>query len=411
MPVTPSPVPRLLQPRSANLAAHGSRQISPVVRNAEGRQAAVNPSAIEHDRMSRDEIQKDAQQRDGDGSRAEPNRLPRILSGGRSLTLVCIAVAAVAVAGVAVWMLLTRPATPGSESAHSPGELVAPPDRISGSKWMDEYAELDADDEPARHRFVLEQAASGNLPETWDDWVTVRVTGKKGTVVEFEASPHGLRIGSTSDWVEIPLDGPDFAAAAEILGRQVATAWMVEQIHLQAENNGGAIHFFAAAEIARSLGYDDWEPNAPDGRKMKAAAFFRQRSALLRDWLKEHEISADTLVSGYFKSVVPPIDGLTRSEGLEMVGGYTDAGDRVQGLSGGFHHRSFFDYSHNIRLVKNAVRVNGRTMTVPQFFRSVSFALEFGFRATSVPVRAYPYPAALAEWMARNKYLRYPLDG
>jgi hypothetical protein len=50
-------------------------------------------------------------------------------------------------------------------------------------------------------------------------------------------------------------------------------------------------------------------------------------------------------------------------------------------------------------------------MTVPQFFRSVSFALEFGFRATSVPVRAYPYPAALAEWMARNKYLRYPLDG
>ncbi len=350
--------------------------------------------------MGQDEKPNDTASPHAGQSPPEPNRPPKIRSAGRSWTRLCLALTALAGAGVAVWMFL-MPATPKPPEPARPNQPAAPA-RIAGSKWLDQYAKLDAENAPARHRMVLEQIAEGNLPETWDDWVLVRVTGRKGTEVQFEVSPHGLRIGTKEDWVEVPLDGPHFAAAAEILDCQLATAWMVEQIHLQPGNHE-AIHFFAATELAHSLGYDDWKPNAPDGRKMQDAAFFRQRSALLKSWLTAHGVEADALVSGYFKSVVPPIDGITKKDGLEMIGGYTDAGDRIQGLSGGFHHQIFFDYSHNIRVVRKGILVNGESMTAQEFFQNVSFALEFGFRATSVPVPAYPYPPELEQWMASHR--------
>ncbi|MBN1609991.1 MAG: hypothetical protein JW940_25415, partial [Polyangiaceae bacterium] len=226
----------------------------------------------------------------------------------------------------------------------------------------------------------------------------------------FEVSPHGLRIGTNSDWVEVPLDGPHAAAAAEILGQALCTDWMAEQVYAQAKKNGGAVHYFAAAEIANSLKLSGWNNDVPDGAKMKCPEFFQQRSILLQNWLNEHAIAPGTLVAGYFKTVVPPVDGLTRRNGLEMVGGYTDQGERIQSLSGGFHGRIFFDYSHNIRLAKHVIRVQGHTMTLGEFFSSTKYAFEFGFQRTTVPDRAYPYPPALADWMERNGYIEAPLD-
>jgi hypothetical protein len=287
---------------------------------------------------------------------------------------------------------------------------VAPPVGLSGSEWLERYAKLDAGDEPARHRLVLEQVARHNMPDTWDDWVTITAQGRRGTVVEFEVSPHGLRIGTNTDWVEVPLDGPHAAAAAEILGHGLCTAWMAEQIYTQAKKHGGAVHYFAAAEIANSLRLAGWNNDAPDAAKTKSPEFFQQRSILLQNWLNDHAIAPGTLVDGYFKTVVPPVDGLTRQGGLEMVGGYTDQGEKIQSLSGGFHGRSFFDYSHNIRLAKDVIRVHGQAMTSREFFSSTKYALEFGFQRTLLPERAYPYPPALADWMERNGHLKAPLD-
>jgi hypothetical protein len=320
-----------------------------------------------------------------------------------------IIAAGAVVVGVVLWMIPTRTAALRLQPVNGPAEAEVGSDTVPGSKLLSEYAKIDFDDEPARHRFVLDQVAKGNMPDSWDNWVTITVWGQKGTVVEFDVSPHGLRLGTTSDWVEVPMDGPHFAAAAEILGHKLATAWMVEKTYLQAEKDGGATHYYAAAEIALTMGDKDWKRNAPNGRKMKGPAFFRQRSALLRDWLNERGLGGDALVSGYFKAVVPPIDGLTRRRGLEMVGGYDDVGEKVQSISGGFHHLTFFDYSHNIRLARNEVRVDGRKLTLNQFFMNERYAWEFGFRRTGVPDRAYPYPKELAQWMEQNGHLKYPL--
>jgi hypothetical protein len=303
-----------------------------------------------------------------------------------------------AVTSVGVWLAI-RPLPPEVPAPATPTAQPPPRVRQTGSEWLRRYAQVDAGDEHARHRLVLEQVAEHNMPDSWDDWATVTVKGRKGSVVEFEVSPHGLRIGTDEDWVEIPLDGPHSAAAAEILGLHLATAWMVDQIYEAARSKGRVVHYYAATQIAKSLGYSDWNPNDPDGVKMRSIEFFKQRSELLRDQLRQQKVDDSALASGYFKSVVPPIDGVTRSGGLEMIGGYNTAGERIQPLSGGFHERTFFDYSQNLRLAKGVLRVDGRPMTMGEFFGSVKYALEFGFRRSSVPTPAYPYPEDLAEWM------------
>jgi hypothetical protein len=374
------------------------------------RRGGVSRGKSEKGRMSQAKTGKDTKTHGEDPSVAQEQWLSRMFSSGHTPQVaIAIAIGAI-LAASALWMLPTGYAAQSLRSLHDHDDATQAATGTPGSVWSDEYAKVDANDEPARHRLVLEQVGKRNMPDTWDNWVTVPVTGRWGTVAEFEVSPHGLRIGTASDWVEVPLDGPHFAAAAEILGLGLATAWMVEKTYLLAEKSGGAIHYFAAAEIAHAMGHAKWKNNAPDGLRMKGPEFFRQRSALLRDWLLEHRIGADRLVSGYFKTVVPPIDGLTRRQGLEMVGGHTDEGERVQSLSGGFHHRSFFDYSHNIRLAKRTIRVNGRTMTLHQFFNNVRYAREFVFRRTRVPDRAYPYPEDLAAWMEKNGHLKYPLE-
>jgi hypothetical protein len=242
------------------------------------------------------------------------------------------------------------------------------------------------------------------MPDSWDDWVTVTVHGRKGTVVDFDVSPHGLRLGTNEDWVEVPLDGPHSGAAAEMLGTRLATAWMVDEIYDAASKQGQVVRYFAATQIARSLGYADWEPDAPDGRKMRSAEFFERRSTLLRKWLRENDVPDSALVGGYFKCVVPPIDGVTRRGGLEMLGGHDDAGGRIQPLSGGFHERQFYDYSQNLRLAKDQLRVDGRPMSQEAFWGSVDYAVEFGFRRSAVPTPAYPYSEELGEWMRKRGF-------
>jgi hypothetical protein len=237
------------------------------------------------------------------------------------------------------------------------------------------------------------------MPDSWDDWVTVTVNGRKGTVLEFDVSPHGLRIGTNDDWVEFPLDGPHSAAAAEMLGARLATAWMVDHIYETARAKGRVVRYFAATQIAGSLGYDNWNPNAPDGVKMMSGEFFERRNVLLREWLRKNEVDDSLLVAGYFKCVVPPIHGITRQGGLEMIGGYDDAGSRIQPLSGGFHKQSFYDYSQNLRLAKESLRVDGGDMTLAEFWGNSSFAVEFGFRRSAVPSPAYAYPDELIEWL------------
>jgi hypothetical protein len=268
--------------------------------------------------------------------------------------------------------------------------------------------------------YVLEQVAAGNMPSTYNDFVTIEVKGQKGTEVKFEAAPHGLRIGHNNDYIEVPLDGPHAMAAAEILGYTLPTTWMVEAIYQQAKKNKGKVKFVAAPEIAKALGIKNWNPNRPDGWWQQSPQFIRMRNMLLKAWRADpkHPITDGQLEAGYFKEICQPKksqggrpgfvgnllsgrDNAGESVRLEFYGGYNDQGGLVQGVSGGIHEGKYFDYSHGVRFVKPTLTVNGKPMTFEEFHSSAQFATEFRFdKATLAP---YPYDPELAKFVASNK--------
>ncbi|MFH1410858.1 MAG: hypothetical protein ABIG80_04835 [Patescibacteria group bacterium] len=306
-----------------------------------------------------------------------------------------------------------------------------------GKELMANYEKIPAASD--RHLYILKQVAANNMPSTWDDWVTIEVKSKKGTEVEFETSPHGLRVGTDNDWIEVPLAGPHAMAAAEIKGCTLPTYWMTEQIFQQAKKTGVLVNFYNDGVIANdpdikgTLGVD-WNALSQDGKNAfkQNPAMARARNVLVKRWMKEHNISDGQLTSCGFKEIVQPVAGLTttrakqisflghsftygkgKSNRLEICGGcyVSEKGGatQVQPFSGGHHVDVYYDYSHLVRFVKPEIQVNGKAMSFSEFFNNPEYALEFGFQASPVPERAYRYTDELAKWMRENGYLRSPL--
>lgn len=291
-----------------------------------------------------------------------------------------------------------------------------------GKELMAEYEKIT--DPVARHMFVLKQVAAGNMPSTWNQFVTVKAKGPKGTEVEFDSAPHGLRIGHDNDYIEVPLDGPHAAAAAEICGYALPTVFMADAIYKQAKSTkGGKVKFFAAPEIAKELGIKNWNNNAPDGTKTMSPEFVRKKNELLKQWRKKNKTTDSQLTSGYFKEIVQPVDGLTggksggrirrlfgrgkKTKGsnghLEIYGGYDEQGILIQGVSGGTHEAKFFDYSHLSRIVKPELKVNGKVMSLKEFNASLALSTEFRFNMSDILERPYKYSPELLKFVEDNK--------
>jgi len=272
-----------------------------------------------------------------------------------------------------------------------------------------------------RQWYVLEQAAEGNYPGSFDDFEEIEVTGKKGTVVRFWASKRGFCLGNSSDCVEIPLDARFSQAVAEVLGYHLPTYWMVDQIYLKAKKNDGKVKFYLYCEIAGSLGEENCNPNKIDGKKSMSPRFIRERNELTQKWrdMKKNDISDTQLMGGYFKSVIHPVPtgkrgffknlfarltgkGYSRIGNLAIYGGYNDAGDPIQGI-GQVHGKIFFDYSQGLRLVKWEMEVDGETMTMDEFFFHPKLWAEFGFQRQHVKERAYKYFPELKKFVEEHK--------
>ena len=301
-----------------------------------------------------------------------------------------------------------------------------------GKEMMSEYEKLT--DPKARHMYVLKQVAAGNMPSTWDDWVTVKAVGKTGMEAEFEVSPHGLRIGHDDDWIEVPLDGPHAMAAAELRGCTLPTYWMAEQILLQAKKTGGLVNFFNDGVIANhpdtkntlGVNWNALSKDQKDAFKMKPP-LVKARNILIKKWQEEHKISDRQLTSCSFKEIVQPVEGLTtaaaeefsilgvnitvkdaKTNMLEIRGGcYVDEKGNikkeVQPLSSGYHEDTYFDYSHLPRLVRLKIKVNGGILTFTDFFNNADYSREFVFQKSPVPERAYNYSVELAKFVEENK--------
>lgn len=329
---------------------------------------------------------------DGDGPADPKTPMNRKMLG--------IGVALVAVAGIV--LLLVFGGKLGGSS-------------IPGAEIRKQYEAVDEAKWKERHMVVLQHVANKNMPSTWDDFVTIEVKSPKGTVVQFEVAKHPLRVGTDDDWAEIAVDGPHAAAICEITGYSLPHYWMVDHIHVQARKDKGVIHFYPTCEIATAL-----QVACPKGSSSKKE-FILKRTDLVRAWMEKKGVQSDQLQSGHYKDVVLPVDGSTsgpqqrtlrdrltgrtriKSGKIEIYGGYNDAGNRIQPLSGGHHIKGFFDYPQGIRFVKKEVKVNGETVPLADFVGSAQYAAEFGFQTSTIEEPYYPYTDELKKFVEEHK--------
>ena len=284
------------------------------------------------------------------------------------------------------------------------GHLVGPchkkPDlqQLSGSDLMTQYEQIA--DPTARHMFVLRQVAARNMPASTLSFVPIKVTGQKGTEVEFQVSPHPLRIGTDQDWIEVPLDGPHALAAAELVGCTLPTAWMAMQTDLMAKKTRGMVHFFDALEITNLMKID-WNPEKPDGALLRSPELFERRSELLRAWLTENKFEDQWLIGGYYKDIIQP-SATGAANRLWSYGGYDDQGNLIQPV-GWMHTSNYFDYVTLPRFVKPWLKVNGQIVSISDFTDNAAYAIEFKFDQNIISAPAYELSPELEEFVRKNK--------
>ncbi len=303
--------------------------------------------------------------------------------------------------------------------------------RVPGTKLMAEYTETKLNEKKAgkrkvygykaRHLKVLEWISDGNVTTDSLELVTIKKEGKKGTTVEFEVMPHELRVGTDEDWFSFPLDGPYSLAACKILDLDLPTRWMGDEIRAKAFENKANVHFIAQPEIRKRLGQHNpshngaikyfRKPKAPDGVKMMSAEFIETRNLLLRELLAKEGIEPTWLISGHFKEVNQDPGQFSRGL-LSTYPGYgadkirkdwkTTRNSNVR-LVAANHGFFYFDYSHGVHCVKPTMKVDGKTMTIVEFYSHKEYRKEF-LLSTALKEPSYKYSPELQKWMEENGY-------
>ena len=217
-----------------------------------------------------------------------------------------------------------------------------PAEAPGGGAFVQTIAPLPLAEREAR---LEREILRGNVPEFLRRLSPV--TLRAGTnVAVIHVTPDYLAVGSDDDYFLAPLTPATAQRLADATGCVLPTRKMVDAIH-------------AAAPLRL-------EPAPiPPSQAMTSVAVFAQHNAMVRTQRLARAAGhpAGTLVAGHKKDVVIS-NRLTNAPGkVAIYGWHRPGGQPIQPLYLG-HTNSWVDYSHGVRLVQSALRLNGASNTV-----------------------------------------------
>jgi hypothetical protein len=197
-----------------------------------------------------------------------------------------------------------------------------------------------------REAFIYAQIAEGNVPGFLRQLVPVTVLEEAGRAIYF-VTPDYLALGSEEDYFLSPITAPLAQQIADLLDCTLPTRRMVDQIWDQAPVK------LSPAPIPPSPAMTTIPVFAEHNARIR-----RQRNAVAEEY------PPGTLVAGSKKDVVLSLrihgpfarSGITRP--VVIYGWQKLDGKPIQPLYNG-HHQTYVDYSHGIRLVHNAMTLDG----------------------------------------------------
>lgn len=239
-------------------------------------------------------------------------------------------------------------------SACGKSHLSVSSDAIDEAAFVKEIQDLSGE---ARDRSIVDAVLSGNVPAHLQRLVPVTMSGQvhgEDVTVTLCVTPDYLAVGSTDEFLRVPMGLP---AAAEIASREgflLPTPAMVDAIHAQ-----------AGATIAP-------HPLPPTNAMTTTGYFLDHNIAIARE-LRDRGIKSSALVSGIKKDLVLT-NRLRRQPGrVAIYGWHQTSGRAIQPLSL-VHGASYADYSHGVRLVSQLALVNGRSVRLSRIMADKDLA-------------------------------------
>lgn len=258
-------------------------------------------------------------------------------------------------------------------------------DAPNGSQLMDAFKQCKSLEE--RQTLILDQLAKGNVPDSFRTFQKVKVE-QNGKTMEFLAAPSGLRLGTDTDSIEFPMNGPLAQAVADATGCELPTKWMVDQLSEEGKKNGQFIPF--APQVF----------SKEDAARMRSPDFIQTHDNKYKKWATDHGIDLTKPFFGYFKHVVqqsPEQRAKAHAGGnLDIYGGIYTNGNTVE--PGGVNHDIYHDdYSQNVQLIARTVYIDGKPMKLADVLADSDLAGSFGF-----PVQPRENRYAMPAWMQQK---------
>jgi hypothetical protein len=215
-----------------------------------------------------------------------------------------------------------------------------------GAGFVQSLAGLDRD---VRERAVLRELKSGNIPEFLRHLVPITITatdaeGRKHTAL-YQVMPDYLAIGSDRDFVRIPMNPHTAQAFCDAFGFVLPTPKMVDDIWRDA----------ISKIIPQPLTQSREDPLT-----------FLAHSRMIEDQIAGQY--PGELRAGHKKDVVITSRLSERPKRVAIYGWHFPSGEPIQPLTI-VHADWYVDYSHGIRPVKGAIKVDGADMPYQQVLR------------------------------------------
>ncbi len=226
-----------------------------------------------------------------------------------------------------------------------------PEDAPGGRVFMKRIEALPADE---RDMAIRKELLRGNVPGFMRRFVTIHTRTKIGDDSElsatYDVSPDYLCVGSDEDYVRVPVTPMTAQAVADRFGCALPTRKMVDDIYDQ-----------AAVKLAP----------LPLTEQRQSVTSLLQHNGLI-EWQREGHVLGK-LVAGIKKDVVVTNRLKEKPGRVAIYGWHRLNGEPIQPLST-VHTESYTDYSHGVRLIKQAVGLGDQTATVEQVLSDPSLA-------------------------------------
>lgn len=229
------------------------------------------------------------------------------------------------------------------DSVASTPQLALPPRPANAPTGSAFWKSLAGKSGPEREQAIQAQILAGNVPDHLRSLKPLELSSKTKAGENLSATayitPDYLAIGSTDDYVLVPMSPITGQAIADQTQTTLPTRKLVNEIYQQAQ-----------LKLAP-------KPQ-PAGPQMTSTPYYQKHDQTVSKQRAEAHAQPGDLIAGHKKDVVISNRLDNKPKSVAIYGWHQPSGKHIQPLST-VHENTYADYSHGVRLIGPNVIING----------------------------------------------------